>query len=331
MIRLGLLLLFLAQILPGADASAHEVRPGLLQLRETESERFEYSWRAPVRYGRALKMAPVFPEQCQVFGSTPLRPAGAFATSEGELVCQGGLLDAAIRIDGLETLRTDVLVRVAYLNGGEETLRATPDAPTVYVTGSRGILDVSAAYFALGVEHILLGVDHLLFVAALLMLVDGWRRLVATVTAFTVAHSITLAGATLGVLSAPTALIEALIALSIVFVAAEVIQKRRGDDTLAIRRPWLIAFAFGLLHGFGFAGALSDVGLPENAVPAALLFFNVGVEAGQLLFIAAAMSLAFVAKRFLRVRSSAWPVGFATLIGVMAGFWTVERVVAIWA
>ncbi|MEJ1996523.1 MAG: HupE/UreJ family protein, partial [Limibacillus sp.] len=169
-----------------------------------------------------------------------------------------------------------------------------------------------------------------LFVVALLLLVSGWRALIGTITAFTLAHSITLTGATLGFVSAPSGLIEALIALSIVFVAAEALHKMRGQESLTTRRPWLIAFAFGLLHGFGFAGALSEVGLPDEAIPAALLFFNVGVELGQLLFVAtfvllakALQAIASPSLRPLRIASS-------YVIGSLAGFWTVERVLALW-
>ncbi len=224
-----------------------------------------------------------------------------------------------------------MLVSVIYLGGGTETLRATPEAPEVTLAGQRSLVQVAATYFSLGVEHILLGIDHLLFVAALMLLVTGWRRLLATVTAFTVAHSITLAAATLGLVSAPAVLIESMIALSIVVVAAEVVLQQRGESGIAIERPWLIAFGFGLLHGFGFAGALREVGLPQEAVPTALLFFNVGVEAGQILFIVALLTatsvLKAIAPRPSMISRRAFPYG----IGLVAAFWAVERTVAIWA
>lgn len=318
-------------LLSAATAAAHEIRPGMLQLREVETGQFDFLFRVPVRDGRPLAIEPRLPPDCRFAGLPSSRRDRTYAETRATVVCDAGMQDASVGIDGLAKLRTDVLVRIEFLEGGSETLRATPEAPTVTVTGPRSLWRVSTEYLILGAEHILLGVDHLLFVAALLMLVDGWRRLVATVTAFTVAHSITLAGATLGVVTAPGALIEALIALSIVFVAAEVIHKRRGQSTWAIQRPWLVAFAFGLLHGFGFAGALSEVGLPEDAVPAALLFFNIGVELGQLAFVAMLILLAHLAGREKMFRAKALPVAFASAIGVLAAFWAVERVMAIWA
>eukprot|EP00873_Tetraselmis_striata_P011216 jgi/Tetstr1/431480/TSEL_002132.t1 len=193
-----------------------------------------------------------------------------------------------------------------------------------------GFLDVAGTYLVLGVEHILLGIDHLLFVLALLLLVDGRRRLVETVTAFTLAHSITLTGATLGLISAPPRLVEVLIALSIVFVAGEVIHRLRGQNTLTVRKPWLIAFLFGLLHGFGFAGALREIGIPENAVPSALLFFNVGVELGQLLFIGFIIIAINAFLRIYRPQTSHARFVAAWSIGIVAAFWTLERMVAIW-
>jgi hydrogenase/urease accessory protein HupE len=180
----------------------------------------------------------------------------------------------------------------------------------------------------LGVEHILLGIDHLLFVLALLMIVAGWRKLVATVTAFTLAHSITLAAATLGWVHVPQAPVEAVIALSILFVAAEIVHWKQGRPGITRRKPWLVAFTFGLLHGFGFAGALTEIGLPEHAIPLALLFFNLGVEAGQLLFIGAVFAAWAVLSRIPwpeRVLEQAWRVP-VYVIGALAGFWTIERI-----
>lgn len=328
MTRLAATILFmLAMALP---AVAHEVRPALLQLTEFEADRFETLWRVPARGGRKLSLEPRMPANCQESGVPELRQDGARAEQRSELLCDGGLGGGEIAIEGLERLRTDVFIRVSYINGATETLRATPSSPNVILAGSRDLFEVSGAYLLLGIEHILLGIDHLLFVGALLLLVSGWRRLTVTITAFTLAHSITLAGATLGLIMAPTAFIEVLIAFSIVFVAAEIIHLRQGKRTLTTSRPWLIAFAFGLLHGFGFAGALGAVGLPPEAVPAALLFFNLGVEAGQLLFMAALLLLV----RALALLWSELPTwllpGAAYAIGTLASFWTVERIATIW-
>jgi hydrogenase/urease accessory protein HupE len=187
---------------------------------------------------------------------------------------------------------------------------------------------VAAAYLTLGVEHILTGIDHLLFVLALLLLTRGTWRLVKTVTAFTVAHSITLGLATLGIVHVPSKPVEAIIALSIVFVAAEIVQARRGHQGLAARVPWIVAFTFGLLHGFGFAGALSETGLPAGHIPVALLFFNLGVEAGQLLFVAAMLAVMACARHIQMV----WPRWAGLVppyaIGGLASFWVIQRVAA---
>jgi len=311
-------------------AHAHEVRPALLQLTETMPDHFTMLWRVPARGDLTLSLAPVLPSTCATLGQPEIRQDGARAEERREFACEGGLAGREISIAGLARMRTDVLVRIDYRGGGTETLRATPEAASVTLAGRRSTAQVAVTYFRLGVEHILLGFDHLLFVTALLLLVSGWRRLIGTVTAFTLAHSITLAFATLGFVSAPPALIECLIALSIAVVAAEVVLLTQGETGIAIERPWLIAFGFGLLHGFGFAGALSDIGLPPEAIPAALLFFNLGVEAGQILFIAAAV---LAVGAFARVKAAPllnWRPTLAFAIGVIAAFWAVERTVAIW-
>ena len=185
-------------------------------------------------------------------------------------------------------------------------------------------------YTVLGIEHILTGFDHLLFVLALVLIVRGTRRLIWTVTAFTLAHSITLALATLGVIHVPGPPVEAIIALSIVFVANEIIHQQRGTEGLAARKPWLIAFSFGLLHGLGFAGALAEVGLPQNSIALALLFFNVGVELGQLLFIAAVLAcgalVRAVAAHRIDARRTVIPLAYC--IGGTASYWVIERIAA---
>jgi hydrogenase/urease accessory protein HupE len=247
------------------------------------------------------------------------------------------LVGRAIEIEGLSATRTDVLARIEWTDGTTQTTRLTPEQTSFHVTAAPDALEVSRTYFVLGVEHILLGVDHLLFVLGLMFLVGNWRRLVGTVTAFTVAHSITLAASTLGLVHVAQAPVEATIALSIVFVAAEIVHGAHGRPGLAARAPWIVAFVFGLLHGFGFAGALNEIGLPQKDVPLALLFFNVGVEVGQLMFIAAVVAVFSVLTRLMRQEDAhdrgPWhserlvrtPVAYA--IGSLAAFWTVQRVV----
>ena len=197
-----------------------------------------------------------------------------------------------MRIDGLASTMTDALVRIEFVDGGEWVERLTPGAPQATIPAGQSGWAVAATYLKLGVEHILLGIDHLLFVLALILIAPNTRQLIKAITAFTVAHSITLAAATLGFVHVPPTPVEAAIALSIAFVAAEIVRAREGKAGIAARAPWIVAFAFGLLHGFGFAGALSEIGLPAGHIPVALLFFNVGVEIGQLLFVAVVLGLA---------------------------------------
>jgi hydrogenase/urease accessory protein HupE len=326
--------------LVATTARAHEVRPGYLEIRELGADRYAFVWKVPAKGEYRLGLHLQMPAECTDAPETGLFAGGAFI-ERWTGTCKGGITGRRIDVEGLSATMTDVLVRVERLDGTTQTTRLTADRAWFEVTALPGRFEVSKTYFALGVEHILLGVDHLLFVLGLLFLVGSWRRLVATVTAFTVAHSITLAAATLGLVRVPQAPIEATIALSVMFVAAEVLRGAQGKPGLAARAPWVVAFVFGLLHGFGFAGALREVGLPQMDIPLALFFFNVGVEAGQLIFIAAVMAVLSLATRLLRARGAAgqgpWrtealvrtPVAY--LIGGTAAFWVVQRVAAFWA
>jgi hypothetical protein len=240
-----------------------------------------------------------------------------------------GLGGWEMRVHGLEATMVDVLVRVQLADGRVVSRMLRPDAPA-FVFSPEVAGPAAGGYFVLGVEHILLGIDHLLFVLALVLIVRGFGLLVKTITAFTLAHSITLGLATLGYVQVPSAPVEATIALSIVFLATEIAKRRAGAPSLTERQPWLVAFAFGLLHGFGFAGALSEVGLPVHDIPLALLLFNVGVEAGQLLFVAAVL-LAVMGLRRFATAPPAWlrPVP-AYGIGAVASYWLIARVAALW-
>jgi hydrogenase/urease accessory protein HupE len=233
-----------------------------------------------------------------------------------------------VRIAGLEDTITDVLLRIEFTDGTTWTQRLTPRQSSATIPERQTALAVAAVYGKLGVVHILGGMDHLLFVLALLILTGSGWRLVKTVTAFTVAHSITLGLATLGLVRVPSAPVEAVIALSIVFVAAEIVHARTGRPGLTVRSPWLVAFTFGLLHGFGFAGALSEVGLPQGQIPVALLCFNLGVEAGQLLFVAAALSFITGIGR-IRLPLPRWAeLATPYTIGATAMFWVIQRIAA---
>ena len=256
------------------------------------------------------------------------RHTGNAAVQTWRLKLLEPLRGQSLRIDGLEATMTDALVRIEFSDGAMWTGRLTPQAPELTIPERPGRGSVALTYFSLGVEHILTGIDHLLFVLALLIITGGTMRLLWTVTAFTVAHSITLALATLGFVHVPSPPVEAVIALSIVFVAAEILHGWQGVKGLTVRAPWIVAFTFGLLHGFGFAGALAEIGLPQGQIPLALFFFNVGVEAGQLVFIAAILAI-FAATRHFRPRLPRWAELVPPYaIGSIAMFWVIQRIAA---
>ena len=247
------LLAILLGLALGAGAQAHEVRPGYLELQQTGPETWDVLWKVPARGDLQLAIAPAWPDNCGVEGAPRRFATGGAATERSTIRCAGGLTGRAIAVSGLSATVVDVLARVQRSDGTTQVVRLIPAAPVFVVEDAPRWTTVAATYLGLGVEHILLGVDHLLFVLAMLLLVRSWRRLVATITAFTVAHSITLALATLGFVHVPPQPVEAAIALSIVFVAAEIVHGRMGRTGLTERWPWVVAFVFGLLHGLGFA------------------------------------------------------------------------------
>ena len=304
---------------------AHESRPGLLELRQTGPETYALLWKRPSGGEVEVRIAPVFPDGCSL--STPDRQqiAPGALIVRGTLRCVDGIEGKTIAIGGIEAYTTDVLLRLHHDDGRLEShmLRAVNPSVTLgaETTGAQRAL----AYLRLGVEHILMGVDHLLFVLGLLLIVRGVPTLVKTVTSFTVAHSITLGIATLGFASAPVLALNAVIALSILFLGPEIVRARQGGTSLTIRNPWLVAFAFGLLHGFGFASGLTSLGLPPAEIPTALLLFNVGVEIGQLCFVALILLLA----RSFRVRERRrrrWVAALpAHTVGGLGAFWAIQR------
>ena len=312
-------------------ARAHEVRPGYLELRQTGPEIYDVFWKVPARGDLRLGLYVRLPENCQ-----PITPIARYGMQGAFLErwtirCAGMLAGRTVAIEGLSTTLTDVLVRVEQSDGTTQVERLTPDSSSVIVQAAPSQAQVAGTYLRLGIEHILGGIDHLLFVLALLLIVKGRWLLLKTITAFTVAHSVTLAVATLGFVHVPQQPVEAVIALSIVFVAAEIVRVRSGQTGLTQRWPWVIAFTFGLLHGFGFAGALSEIGLPQQAIPLALLFFNVGVELGQLLFVAGVMVLGALVRRIV-VPLPTWAIQLPAYgIGAVAAFWTIERVARFWS
>lgn len=310
-------------ILLAASASAHPLQTGYLELRSTGSETYAVLWTMPTQYGLAPDIGIVLDERC-----TSVTPPAEAVTPRRfvrswTVRCAGGIAGARINATRLGANQSDLLLRVVEDGAELGSGRLTPTAPSWTVPPSRAPAAVVATYLSLGVEHILLGIDHLLLVAVLVLLVPGWRRLMVTITAFTAAHSLTLAAAVLGLVHLPQPPVEALIAFSIALVAAEVLRPRGG-------RPWRLAFAFGLLHGLGFAGALTEVGLPPGAVPAALLGFNLGVELGQLAFVAVLLTLLAAARR-LPLPKPSWARAVAPYaIGSLAMLWTIERIAAFW-
>jgi hydrogenase/urease accessory protein HupE len=323
----------LASLLAVPTTRAHDARPAYLEIKETSPNQFSVLWRTPVLAGMRLPVVLTMPGDVKDL-KEPVQQELADSILERRWIDAGanGLAGKRIEFRGLQLTITDVLVRVEMLDGRAWTIIAHPSQPWFELAGAPSKLHVAAAYLGLGIEHIWTGVDHLLFILALMILVKGTRRLIATVTAFTVAHSITLAGATLGFVHVPQQPVEACIALSIVFVAAEIVHARQGWQGLTERWPWIVAFTFGLLHGFGFASALREVGLPETAIPVALLFFNVGVELGQLLFIAAIVSIMTLGRWIIRrgsIPQPAWAWRVAPYsIGGVAAFWMIQRVAA---
>ncbi len=307
-----------------ASVSAHETLPASLLLDERSSDVFAVSWRVPATEGTAPEMQPLLPENCQQTAALQSVPAAGARLERWQVTCAGGIKGKQLRIAGQADYLLDTVVRVSLLDGRIVSRIARPRAPEVTLDMAPQTQRDEDGFFRLGIEHILGGVDHLLFIVCLLLWVPATLPLLGTITGFTLAHSITLALATLGVIHVPVPPVEACIALSIVFLAAELVRARQPDAApVSRRRPWLMAFVFGLLHGFGFAGALRDIGLPADGIAGALLRFNLGVEVGQLMFVGALLGLLALIRRLtplvsLPARLQSLPVYG---VGVLAAFW----------
>jgi hypothetical protein len=306
---------------------AHEIRPAYLQITENADHRFDVLWKQPSVGTQLLRLIPQVSNGLLDGKPTEESVANSFVVRRWQNlgVTRDSFDGATIRIDGLEYTITDALVSISFANGQDiqEILRPRNPALVVHLTGT-GKVPVPA-YLLLGIEHILTGFDHLSFVLGLLLLVRSRLILIKTITAFTVAHSLTLAAAALGFVHVNPSVIEALVAFSIVFVALELVRAYRGQFGLTAQIPWLIAFTFGLLHGFAFAGSLAQIGLPEHNIPLSLLLFNVGVELGQLLFVGAVLSLIALLNRLPRrlPNWTTWIPPYA--IGGLASFWVIQR------
>ncbi|HEV7577922.1 MAG TPA: HupE/UreJ family protein [Caldimonas sp.] len=302
-------------VLLGAAAHAHEMSMAEMNVREVSRGEFLWQWTATNdRQGNSVDLRPVWPEGCR---------------AESNVVrCGEGGMQGTLEIEGVGQRYSAALVKIFWLDGQARVYTLTAGQRTARLYGAaddrRGWSEIASAYTVLGIEHILSGIDHLLFVIGLLFLVGFERRLFWTITAFTAAHSLTLASAALGWMTLRSAPVEACIALSIVLVAGEALQRR---DTLARRWPALVAFLFGLVHGLGFAGALKEVGLPQEHLPLALLTFNLGVEIGQLLTVA----VAWVVWRLVARWPAAMRLRLAALYGIgsVAAWWSWLRIAAI--
>lgn len=313
--------------LAATDGLAHESRPGFLELIQTGDETWDVTWKVPARGARRLGLYVRLPAD----GENLTEPAGRFAENAWLETWSyrrtGGLAGTTIEFDGLQSTLTEVHVRIASLAGATQIERVMPAAPSLVVAAAPTRLQSAATYVAIGIKHILGGVDHLLFVLGLLFLVRGRWMLVKTITSFTVAHSISLAVATLGWARAPADPLNVLIAMSILFLGPEIVRLARGEKSLTVRHPWVVAFAFGLLHGFGFASGLTELGLPQKEIPLALLMFNVGVEIGQLGFVFILKGMQASLKELDFRWSPRWDLVPGYLIGTLGAYWMIGRLV----
>ena len=308
-------------------ASAHEVRPAYLGITETAASTYDVLWKQPLLGELRLPLEPTFPEHCSLALQQVADVQRSALIHQWAADCgDAGLIGHAVAIDGLSRTLTDVLVNVTLLDGTSISQLLRPEAPSFTLQAGQG--RAVLGYLILGIEHLLFGFDHILFVIGLMFFISRPVPLIKTVTAFTVAHSITLGLSALEVVRLSQAPVEAVIALSILFLAVE---KLRGlEGTVTARHTWVVALAFGLLHGFGFAGALADIGLPKSGALWALFLFNVGVEIGQLLIVAAALAL-LAALRRAKLTPPRWLVNTPLYgMGAVASYWLVSRTAAIW-
>lgn len=316
----------LALLVVSPAAHAHEVRPAYLEIAETAPGQFSVLWRTPVLAGRRLPVVLKLPDGVRNL-KDPVVQELTDSRVERRWIDAGpkGLAGKRIEFPGLQLTITDVLARVRLLDGRDYTQLVRPPQPWVEVAAPPSWVTIAGGYIVHGIQHILFGVDHLLFVLGLLLIVKGRWMLLKTITAFTIAHSITLAIATLGYAQAPVPPLNAAIALSILFLGPEIVRVWRGETSFTIRHPWVVAFAFGLIHGFGFAGALTSAGLPPRDLPLALLSFNVGVEIGQVAFVV----LILLLERSFHQLQIRWPRWVEAMpgytVGSLGAFWTIER------
>ena len=325
--RLWFLLAVLVVLFLPDSARAHDTLPCRLDLQQLSTNRYALTWHTPASFGNSSLVGVQIPDDWHIEGEMTQWTLYDSVVVRGVVESgESGINGSTIRFPGLSAAMSEVIVRVSRLDGSLFAAVVSPTKAAITLRGERPWFESAAEYVTLGFHHILLGIDHLLFVLGLLLIVDSRWVLLKTITAFTLAHSITLAIATLGYANAPLLPLNAAIALSILFLGPEVLRHWRGETSFTIRHPWVVAFAFGLLHGFGFASGLTTGGMPKAEIPFALLAFNVGVELGQVTFVAIIVLL----ERSFRVLEIRWPrwveVTPGYLVGCLGAFWTVQRV-----
>ena len=318
----SLLLIFLLSLFSIAD----EIKLSYLEIKENKPHYYAVLLKLPVKEDKKLPINLILPVSCNIVSPNMSYIVSNAYIESWDMTCNEGLVGQTLRFEGLKKTSTDALLRLEFINGISQSSLLTPSHQSYQVPTEASPYEIIQTYTWLGITHILLGLDHLLFVFALLLIVKNMRRLLWTVTAFTLAHSLTMIGATLDIVHMPQAPVEAIIALSILFLAMEIIHEKQGKIGLTSRYPWVIAFIFGLLHGFGFAGALAEIGLPQQALALALIFFNIGVELGQMLFVATVVITVVILQRlnYLTLLNKLQTTVVYTLGGV-SSFWLIER------
>ncbi len=312
-------------VLCASPAAADELRPGYLEFSQKNAQEWRLVWKAPLRAGITPLTQPVLPTGCAITRVIERSRSDIAVMTVSGVTCTGPVTDGRIGVSSMDGSQTDILARVAPIGRPVQAMRLTAAAPIAEIRAVPDRLNVARTYFTTGVSHILGGYDHLLFVVALVLLLGRLRPIAWAVTAFTVAHSITLIGTALGLFGLPQRPVESVIALSILFLAVEIVKADPATPRLSQRVPWVIAFLFGLLHGFGFAGALKEIGLPESDVPTALLSFNLGVEAGQLLIVFATWAILALIRRLAVPYLRPAIVTASYAIGIVASVWFFDR------
>ena len=327
MIILRLIVVALFSLTVTQVAHAHRFAPSLLKVNEIADQQYNMVWKTPAQGTSNVPLRPVWPDSCEVKNASPPQMEGTGKVSSWQLHCSGlgedGLVGETLGVAGLGANQASAMVMVSLLDGRQYQQVLNAEQPEFVVPLESSAGNVMSDYSLLGIEHIWGGIDHLLFVFGLLLLVGGGTRLLWTITAFTVGHSITLSLVTLGYFDYPVALVEFTIALSIFVLAVELTRVRKHD--MLWRNPWWLAGGFGLLHGMGFAGALAETGLPQDNLPLALLFFNVGIEIGQIAFILVVLALWMLVRRPLAPwQDRLLPIPVYVL-GALSAMWCIER------